>query len=71
MKRHILTLIVGIIVGGGTFGAVGAFASTPKPSSYCTKKEVGKVVTYTTPSGSATYKLKCVIVPTQKWKKAV
>jgi hypothetical protein len=62
-------LVVVIAVAGAGVGAVAVDASTPKPSGYCAKKEIGKVVSYTTPSKSATYKIKCTVVPTQKWKK--
>lgn len=41
----------------------------PKPSAYCKKADIGKVVNYTTPSGSASYKLKCTVKSTQAWKK--
>lgn len=69
MRQKFLALLVGVVVGGLTFGGVEAMASTPRPSGYCAKKEIGKVATYTTPSKSATYKVKCTVVPTQKWKR--
>lgn len=69
MFQKISTLIVGVVIGGLTFGAIGAWASTPKPSGYCTKKEIGQVRHYTSPSGRNSYNVKCTVVPTQKWKK--
>lgn len=41
----------------------------PAPSKYCSKKLLGKVVNYTTPSRSATYKIKCTVKSTQAWKR--
>lgn len=67
--QKIATLIVGIVIGALTFGATAVFASTPKPSGYCTKKEIGLVKHYTSPAGTRSYDLKCTVVPTQKWKK--
>ena len=62
--------VVAIALAAGTVGTIAAEASTPKPSGYCSKKEKGKTVKYTTPSKSKTYYLKCVPVTTYKWKKA-
>lgn len=69
MKKHLISMIAGVVVGAVTFGAVGAYASTPKASAYCTKAEVGKVATYKTKSG-AKRTVKCQKVPTYKytWK---
>jgi hypothetical protein len=70
MKKHLITAVICTLVGFGA-GSVGvAFASTPKPSGYCTKAEIGKVRKYTTPSGKTSYNLKCKVVPTQKWQRA-
>jgi uncharacterized protein YcfJ len=70
MRKHLVSMMVGVAIGAATFGGVAAFASTPKPSGYCTISELGKVKKYTTPSKSATYNVKCVKATTQKWKKA-
>lgn len=70
MRKHLITAIVACIVGMSV-GSVGvSFASTPRPSGYCTKAELGKVKSYTTPTTHKTYKLKCVKATTQRWKKA-
>lgn len=47
----------------------GTSTTKPKPSAYCKKADIGKVVNYRTPSGSASYKLKCTVKSTQAWKK--
>jgi hypothetical protein len=69
MRKQLVALVIGVLVGGSV-PVVQAWASTPKPSGYCTKAELGKVKKYTTPSKSATYNLKCVKTTTQKWKRA-
>jgi len=72
MKKQLLTLLVGIVVGGGVFGAGQAIAAPakPKPSAYCKVADIGKKVWYTTPSGSSRYQLKCTKKTTQAWKRA-
>jgi hypothetical protein len=68
VKKAVVILVVAI--GAALAGASVVEASTPKPSGYCSKKELGKVVTYTTPSKSSTYKIKCVPYTAYHWKKA-
>jgi len=68
MKKVVLT--IALTTGALLAGASIVEASTPKPSGYCSKSELGKVVSYTTPSKSATYKIKCVPYTAYHWKKA-
>lgn len=83
MNVRVGTLLAG---AGIVIGAVGTQASqvmteqpesvrivqvsTPKPSGYCSKKEIGQRKWYRSPSGRTAYWVKCMKTTTQKWRKA-
>lgn len=72
MRKQVIALAIGILVGAGAFGAGQAVAegAKPRPSAYCKKADLGKKVWYTTPTGKSRYQLECRVYKIQKWQRA-